>query len=765
MNERVIFFEALDRTDPTERAAYLVKACSGDPDLRNRVEALLRSHAVAGEFLEMPAPQQLASPPGSLADDEHANAAQSSSNPRTECEIPLDLLAPSSRPDALGRLGHYEILGVVGQGGMGIVLRAFDETLHRVVAIKMLAPGLATTGSARQRFVREARAAAAIAHENVIGIHAVEDQGPVPFLVMEYIDGPTLQQKLDRTGPLPLKEVVRIGMQIAAGLAAAHRQGLVHRDVKPSNILLENGVERVKITDFGLARAVDDASLTHSGLVAGTPSYMSPEQADGRHVDQRSDLFSLGSVLYTLCAGHGPFRASTSMAVLRRVCDETPRDLSEINSEVPAWLATIVARLHAKDPAERFRSAAEVSELLAQYLANLQHPDRVPAPASPSSQRRRSSPWKLPAVAIIALVAGLSAAAAAGLADIPDAVIRLISPDATLVVQKKPDPPNEAESWERSISRLPAEKQVAAVARRLQMLNPGFDGKLEVCIDKGLVKSLKVRTDHLRDITPLRALRAIMSLDLVGTYPLRGKLSDLSSLRGLPLERLNFCSSGVVSLEPLRGMKLRKLHCGETGITDLSPLKGMKLTFFTAQRTRITDLEPLRGMPLIWLDLYGAIGVSDLGPLEGMPLTYLNVGDTFVSDVSVVAGLKSLRQLVLDDSSVSDLSPLRGLKLEELSFARNDVTDLSPIRDLPLRKLRLDFKPDYAAFLRSLRGLQVLNERPVAQFWKDDSIARAAEPAHRSAAAGRLRSSLVGRILNPSQYQQSFREIQRFGRD
>src|SRR5262249_17857567 len=150
----------------------------------------------------------------------------------------------------------------------------------------------------------------------------------------------------------------------AAGLAAAHAQGLVHRDVKPANILLENGVERIKITDFGLARAVDDASLTQSGLIAGTPAYMSPEQANGDHIDHRSDLFSLGSVLYTLCAGHAPFRASTTMAVLKRVCEDSPRPLREINSEIPAWLAAIIAKLHAKDPASRFQTAAEVAELL-----------------------------------------------------------------------------------------------------------------------------------------------------------------------------------------------------------------------------------------------------------------------------------------------------------------------------------------------------------------------------------------------------------------
>src|SRR5262249_20536999 len=138
----------------------------------------------------------------------------------------LDFLEPSRKPGALGRLGHYEVLEVIGQGGMGIVLRGFDEKLQRIVAIKALAPALATSGSARQRFVREARAAAAVTHDNVINIHAVEDAGPVPYLVMQCVDGRTLQDKLDQLGPLELKEILRIGLQIAEGLAAAHRQGL-----------------------------------------------------------------------------------------------------------------------------------------------------------------------------------------------------------------------------------------------------------------------------------------------------------------------------------------------------------------------------------------------------------------------------------------------------------------------------------------------------------------------------------------------------------
>src|SRR4029077_5438205 len=232
---------------------------------------------------------------------------------------------------------------------------------------KVLSPQLAATSPARKRFLREARASGCVRHENVVQIYAVEEQ-PLPYLVMEYIPGQTLQQRVDQTGPLEAPEVLRIGEQIARGLAAAHAQGLIHRDIKPGNILLEEGLEhKLKITDFGLARAADDASLTQSGVIAGTPSYMSPEQAEGRPVDHRSDLFSLGSVLYAMCTGRPPFRAGTSMGVLKRVCEETPTPIRETNPEIPDWLAAVVERLHTKDPAGRFPSAAEVAEVLGQH--------------------------------------------------------------------------------------------------------------------------------------------------------------------------------------------------------------------------------------------------------------------------------------------------------------------------------------------------------------------------------------------------------------
>jgi serine/threonine protein kinase len=279
-----------------------------------------------------------------------------------------------------------------------------------------------------------------VRHENVVQIYAVEEE-PLPYLVVELVAGETLQQRLDRTGPLELRAILRIGMQAAYGLAAAHAQGLVHRDVKPANILLENGVQRVKLTDFGLAGAADDASLTQSGFIAGTPLYMAPEQAAGEPLGPRADLFSLGSVLYELCAGRPAFRAPTTVAVIRRVCDERPRPVREVNPDVPEALCRLIERLHAKKPADRPASAREVADLLAGLLADLQgqglrvlSSEAAPLPAPP---RRTVSPrpWLWAAAALALLVAGLGLGEATGVTDVRGTVVRLFSPDGTLVVE------------------------------------------------------------------------------------------------------------------------------------------------------------------------------------------------------------------------------------------------------------------------------------------------------------------------------------------
>ncbi len=294
-----------------------------------------------------------------------------------ECEpVSLDFLMPPSHPEMLGRIGRYEVERMIGSGGMGIVLKGFDTELHRVVAIKVLKPHLAHNGAARRRFAREAQSAAAVVHEHVIPIHDVLTDGDTPYLVMQYVPGQSLQARVDERGPLDAKEVLRIARQAAAGLGAAHAQGVVHRDVKPANILLEESVERVLISDFGLARTVDDATLTRTGVVAGTPHYMSPEQATGQPVDHRSDLFSLGSSIYFMCTGRPPFRAEHALAILNRICNDRHRPVDEVNSDIPAELAEVVDRLLSKNPADRFRDAQEVERQLDAILVQLQSGQR-----------------------------------------------------------------------------------------------------------------------------------------------------------------------------------------------------------------------------------------------------------------------------------------------------------------------------------------------------------------------------------------------------
>ena len=393
MNERALFDAALELEDPAKRQAFVEKACAGDHELLRKVTSLLEAHNQANSFLENPAlnfkPQDLNKPAQashieetsdfSIGQSDKADEAfakvdirNDESDDSDEEKVDLSFLKPSTKTGSIGSLGHYEILQVLGQGGFGVVFKAFDEKLHRLVAIKVMNPQMAATSPPRKRFLREARAVAAIKNENVVQVYSVEEQ-PLPYMVMEFIDGQTLQEKLDGNGPLDVNEVLYLGRQMANALASAHALGIIHRDIKPGNILLEQGVEqKVKITDFGLARAADDASMTRTGLISGTPLYMSPEQALGQQLDQRSDLFSLGSVLYQMACGRAPFRAPTAIAVLRRVADETPRPIQQILPELPDWLAALIVKLHAKKPDERFQSAKELADLLARYQSEIQ---------------------------------------------------------------------------------------------------------------------------------------------------------------------------------------------------------------------------------------------------------------------------------------------------------------------------------------------------------------------------------------------------------
>jgi eukaryotic-like serine/threonine-protein kinase len=258
------------------------------------------------------------------------------------------------------QLNGYEVREAIGRGAMGVVFKGYDPILARFAAIKMLMPARVVLADARERFMREARASAAIQHENVVSIYAVNDIHGLPYIVMEYVPGTSLEDLLEKQGPLPIADVVRFGRQIAAGLHAAHQRQVIHRDIKPANTLVVPETGAIKITDFGLAKVAHETRLSHDGMWVGTPLYMSPEQFHNAAVDHRSDLFSLGSLLFTLCAGVPPFNGETVPLLMNQICNGGVPNLRTHRATVPIWLEKLIARLHAKSPASRYQSAAEV---------------------------------------------------------------------------------------------------------------------------------------------------------------------------------------------------------------------------------------------------------------------------------------------------------------------------------------------------------------------------------------------------------------------
>jgi eukaryotic-like serine/threonine-protein kinase len=775
-----LLFAALELGTAAERTAYLDSACAGDDELRRQVDRLLQAHLHVGDFLQKPAVERLAAAPepgdatqeidGSTDGSDAVPSGQRGLSPARaggggvcDKDNAFTFLQPSTRPDSLGRLGHYEVLEVLGQGGFGIVFRAFDDTLQRVVAIKVLAPELAATSPPRKRFLREARSSAKVRHEHVVQIYAVEEQ-PLPYLVMEFIPGETLQERLDRTGPLETAEVVHFGRQIAEGLAAAHATGLIHRDVKPANILIEAGPnQHVKITDFGLARTADDASMTQSGVVAGTPMFMAPEQAQGDKLDHRADLFSLGSVLYTMASGRPPFRANNTLAVLRRVAEDTPRAISEIIPEVPQWLCDLIARLHAKNPEDRIGTAKEVAELLARGLAPTQGSANVPSlpivtPAARTQLPRedeapggtlelpkraptvrpriRPARWAAAAVLLVVLLGGFGLTEATGVTKMRGTVIQLFSPEGTLEIQvDDPDVRVQIDGSDlvikgagvkeirlktgtytvkgikdgKEVSRdlVTVTKNNKPVVRVRQVAKP-----LAPVEETPEEKAAKVRNAAAWE----RVVAGLSAADQVKAVGARLKQLNpgfdgqvTGKIENDVVKGLAFSTAQVSDVSPVRALThLKNLECSTTGkLTDLSPLKGLKLATLDVSRTQVSDLSPLRGMPLTSLTLHSCTQIRDFSPLKGLPLTRLDLSYCpQVEDLRPLKGLK-LAALDLSGTQVSDLSPLQGMPLTALNLhGCGQIQDLTPLKGLPLTYLSIHDGPKVADF-SPLKGMRL----------------------------------------------------------
>ncbi|HVS36599.1 MAG TPA: protein kinase [Gemmataceae bacterium] len=499
--------------------------------------------------------------------------------PQMSSESPPLGLAPAQASDELGRLGPYRVLRLIGVGGMGMVFEAEDPQLGRRVALKVMNPPRAGETAPRRRFLHEARAMGALSHDNIVPIYQAGEENGVLYLAMPILEGETLESRLERecrgevTSPLPPAEALRIGREIAEGLAAAHATGLVHRDIKPANIWLEAGRDRVKILDFGLSRALEsDVRLTQTGNVIGTPEYMSPEQAHCQPGDARSDLFSLGCVLYTAFTGVSPFHRDTEYSSLLAVATETPPSPRSLNGDVPPAAEELILQLMAKEPEQRPASARAVADTLAALL-------ETPRPVEPSARPRRWIAWTAGAV-LLAGVAGAAVVFAPQLLNVLKKSDMSATPSsekaaAVTALGLPPGPVDEA--FCKAVAALPPEKQLDAVSAKLKELNPGFDGWLNPTKDDaGAISRIEFTTDEVTNISPVRALPALTALHCTGSAPGKGKLTDLSQLHGLKLNILWITDNPVRDLSPLRDLPLRRLRVDVHPDLDLTPLREMK---------------------------------------------------------------------------------------------------------------------------------------------------------------------------------------------
>ncbi len=593
------------------------------------------------------------------------------------------------------RLAHYQVQHKLGQGGMGWVVLAEDTKLNRKVALKVMRGRLAADKESRERFVREAKAAAQLRHDNVITIYQVDEDRGVPFFAMELLEGGTLQQRLEYPKPLSIGAAVRIAREIAQGLQVAHERGVIHRDIKPANIWLEAPRGRVKILDFGLARHVNvESGLTHAGEIVGTPHYMSPEQARGKEIDCRTDLFSLGCILYRTTTGKLPFAGETLLATLTAIAVDAPAPVIQLNPQVPHPLADLIERLLAKDPAQRPGSAGEVIEELTAIERDLAPGNRsgsyidVPAtilvqtrpkavvplaverPIAPTlasrpatlpradgrskqstlftSMHRRRWLWATALLPVIGL------AAVAGLWWLVSSLIPQPTTPAVKAPGVRTPPPG--------VSALDPSFAASKAAAEWALAHGGPTTNVRVRVD-GFERGPIFRIDQLPDEPQyslvkleMRGSRSVQDADLA-------KLAQVAALQWLDLSDTKITNGGLsqlVGLSALTTLKLAETTVSDEGLASVVEncpmLKRLDIGHTACTAEVLKVLAPLR--QLEDLSLSGLpVGDAQLGQLASHPnLKMLSLQETQVTGpgLGALAAVASLSNLALSDTNVGD---------------------------------------------------------------------------------------------------------------
>ena len=677
----------------------------------------------------------------------------------------FDFLEPPQSPDEIGRLGSYRILQTLGQGGMGIVFLAEDLKLGRRVALKARSPRLAADPASKDRFLREARAAARLKNDHIVVIYQVDEANGIPFLAMELLEGSTLDRALPPGGVLTSDQIIRIARDIARGLAHAHEKRLIHRDIKPSNLWLEGSFDtgRVKILDFGLVSAeTDDVHLTGSGAIIGTPGYLSPEQGRGEKVDARADLFSLGCVLYRLATGNPPFQSETTFGALTALAVDTPVAANVRNPEIPPELSRLIMELLAKDPAQRPQTAGDV-------LARLDPAEKQPTAVAPASESS-SGGWRVGIFAGLVFVA-MALAAIAIFWQTPDGrVVRIECSDPSIQIAF-----DKAEMKVIGAYREPIIFQPGKVALRVARKGTaGGDFDFETdkfVVNRGDIIGLRVElvTGEVRIVQSGKGVIDAKAIDVEGqrrawtesVAKLKPREQATEVVKRLKQLHPNFHETSLIpilerdsiaglrvegaaalrDLSPLRafsGLKDLVLVGNGYGRLDFEGLRGMQLSVLDTNGCRVFDLSPLAGMPLQKAYFWG-IATTDLSPLSGMKLVEVNVGNSHVKDIAVLRKMPlefvcanispvedlsplegaPLKRLFIANTKVKSLKPVTGAPIEWLCIDGSPVEDLTPLLSMRLRDVELDNPRNHAELLRKIPTLRTINKRPSAEVLGD----------------------------------------------
>ncbi|MFO0802286.1 MAG: protein kinase [Gemmataceae bacterium] len=667
--------------------------------------------------------------------------------------------APSHDGD-IGRLGKYRIQKELGRGGMGAVYLAFDERLQRKVALKVMLPRAAANDTARERFLREARAAAQISSDHVVNIFEADEIDGTPYIALQFLQGYPLDEYLRKKGDLTLPQIVRIAADTALGLAKAHKLGIVHRDIKPGNLWLEAPTGRVKILDFGLAKPVvgaEGAELTGSGAVMGTPAYMAPEQGMGQVVDVRADLFSLGCVLYRLCTGKLPFERPTIMAILTAIATEEPPPVRDVNPAVPEPLADLIRRLMAKKPDQRPASAQEVVKELDRISAllksgtkadaSMSQPQVVYVPVAvsivepnpfedigaestnfdslqPQAEIPPKPPKKFPMKLVGGLVLGLVALVAAGI------IIKITNKDGTTTTIEVPDgskievngktvqvgpPKTEPPKKEPPVPPIANADEEREIAK--WVLESG--GKVVVAWKQADGRETNAEITAAADL-PKEHLQ-INNIDFTGVRGLTDEgLAKLKACTNLRILLLNgnrlVTDKGLLVVRELKALK--SLYLIGTSITDdglASVAECNKLTYLNLEGTKVTDagLARLEQLPdLMSLSLVGStvsdaalLRIKSLGNLQRLEMRGATIAERGWET------LKGFRRLQFLD--------LRATKLTEpkLGELKQSLSRCKLVWDGGTAEPNLDVDRKAAEWVMSQGGqaLAVDAEQPIAR--------------------------------------------------